>query len=151
RMIAAIPVVCMAPRTEWSGLAFGHYDRPEFPAGQYFAKINGTRTVQMFTIARLACIPFSLWGGWACYRWSRELFGYSSGCTALALWCFCPNILAWGATITPDVAAAACAVAAGWQFWRWLKAPDGKRTATATLTLGVALLVKSTCLLLLII
>ena len=98
----------------------------------------------LFTIARWACIPFSLLGGYICFRWARELYGDAAGLVALLLWCFCPNILAHGQLITADAAAAALGVAACYTFWRWLRQPTWWHTLLSGAVLGVAELAKTT-------
>ena len=90
-----------------------------------FITANGERSFWFFTWARWVCIPFSLLGGYVCYRWAKELYGEWSGLLALTLWCFEPNILANGQMITPDMGATAFGVTAAYVFWRWLKGRVG--------------------------
>ena len=54
-----------------------------------FLKANGPKSFWLVTLGRWACIPFSLLGGYVCFRWAYELYGSGSGLLALALWCFC--------------------------------------------------------------
>ncbi|UUO04984.1 glycosyltransferase family 39 protein [Blastopirellula sp. J2-11] len=148
RMIASLPLLISAPAEDWNGYSEGAYARPEFAVGRRFLDKNGERSFWHFTIARWAQISVSALGGWICYCWAKALFGTSSGLLALALWCFDPNLLAWGATITPDAGAATFGVAAGYAFWRWLKSPTWANVAIAGLALGLAELTKSTWILL---
>jgi hypothetical protein len=90
RMVASAPVVLLDPKSDWSRFWGGPYSRSEFSVGSEFARLNGLDTFWYYTLARWACIPFSLLGGWCCYRWARELYGDGSGIVALTLWCFCP-------------------------------------------------------------
>ncbi len=87
-------------------------------------------------------------GGYICYRWARELYGDWSGLLALTLWCFGPNILANGQMITPDMGATALGVTAAYVFWRWLKRPGWMLALAAGLALGLALLTKTTWIIL---
>jgi hypothetical protein len=148
-MVAALPVLAAQARVDWQHYQGG--SRPEFRVGYEFITINGERTWWLFTLARWACIPFSLLGGYVCFRWSTDLYGPVSGLVSLTLWCFCPNILAWGATINPDVGAAAVGVFACWLFAAWLKKPSWSGALGCALALGVALLIKSTWLILLVV
>jgi 4-amino-4-deoxy-L-arabinose transferase-like glycosyltransferase len=148
RMIAALPMLVVNPKVDWSAFTEAPYARPEFAIGSALANGNGFDIFWDFTLARWACIPFSLIGGYFCYRWGRELYGVRSGIVALVLWCFCPNILGNGALITPDVPAAALGVTACYFFWRWLKAPGWPAALVAGLTLGLAELTKSTWIIL---
>ena len=122
--------------------------RSEFAIGQNFITANGERSFWLFTWARWACIPFSLLGGYVCFRWARELYGDWSGLLALTLWCFGPYILANGQMITPDMGATALGVTAAYAFWRWLKRPGGEAVLAAGLVLGLTLLTKTTWIIL---
>jgi len=57
-------------------------------------------------------------------------------------------VLGHGQLLTPDVGAAACGVAAGYLFWRWLCEPVWPRAFAAGLTLGLAELTKFTWIIL---
>jgi len=148
RLVAALPVLPANAMTDW-----GHYDssagtRSERSLRRDFVAANGPRIFLFHTLARLACIPFSLLGGYVCFRWARELYGQVAGIVALSLWCFSPNILAHGQMMTPDVGAAALGVAAAYLFWRWLKNPTRTSTLAAGLVLGLTLLTKMTWIIL---
>ena len=99
-------------------------------------------------LARWACIPFSLLGGYISFRWARELYGDLAGILALALWCFSPNILAHGSLITADAGGTALGIAAAYFFWRWLKKPTWSRALAAGVVLGLAELTKLTWIIL---
>src|SRR5579863_1195605 len=144
RMICTVPLLVMNPKTEWIRFSDGPYGRPEFVLGLPFFNANGADSFWYFTICRWAQIPVSIFGGWICYRWARDLFGQSSGLVALVLWSFCPNILAWGATVTPDLGSATFGVAAGYAFWRWLQSPTWWNALVAGFSLGLVELTKST-------
>ena len=144
RIVAAAPVIAAGAVTDWRNYYNGAAARPEFALGEDFVAANGQRSFWLFTLARWACIPFSLLGGYICFRWSRELYGNGAGLLSLALWCFSPNILGHGALITPDVGATALGLAACYTFWRWLKSPTWGHTLLSGLVLGLAELCKTT-------
>jgi hypothetical protein len=148
RTIAALPVLLARPKTDWNAINNDPRARSEFQVGQDFVKANGARSFWLFALARWACIPFSLIGGYVCYRWASELYGGRSGLLALGLWCVCPNILANGAMITPDLAASALGVAACFIFYRWLMQPTWKAAVLAGVLLGAAELTKTTWIIL---
>jgi hypothetical protein len=85
RLVAAVPMLLVNPKTDWSGFSEAPYARPEFNIGATFANANGFDVFWYFTLCRWGCIPFSLIGGYYCYRWARELYGAASGLVALAL------------------------------------------------------------------
>ncbi len=105
---------------------------------------NGSRSLRFFTVARWACIPFSILGGYVCFRWASELYGPSAGFLASILWCFCPYILGHASLFTPDAHAAAMGVAAYYLFWRWLARPSLAEAVLAGVVLGLAELTKFT-------
>jgi hypothetical protein len=75
--VAAIPVMIAGYKDDWSGFHDSPGARPEFKMGEDFIKANGERSIWLFTIARWACIPFSLVGAVFCFLWSRELWGHN--------------------------------------------------------------------------
>jgi len=148
RMWAAVPLLIDRPQTDWTNFSDTPFSRAEFSVGRVFNDANGLQAFWYFSLARWTLIPVSLLGAWVCYRWSSELFDYNTGIVAVTLWCFCPNLLTWGASITPDMGSAAFGVLASWRFWRWLKQPSWKNAAIAGFTLGIAELTKTTWIIL---
>ena len=144
RAIAAIPVVLAGAEVDFTGYPTEPGERPEWDIGRRFLDENGPRAFWYFTIARWACIPFSLIGGVFCYRWGRELYGTASGIVALVLWCSSPFVLGHASMITPDIPAAALGLASAYFFWRWLGSPGWARALAAGGALGLAELTKST-------
>ena len=144
RMIAAIPAVVAGAETAWSKLVDVPGGRPEFVLGEDFIRVNGMHSFFYFTAARCACIPFSLLGGYLCYRWASQLYGSLEGVFALVLWCFCPSIVAHGQLVTPDIPATSLGLAASYAFWRWLRQPTWFGATVSGLVLGLAELAKLT-------
>jgi len=124
RSVAALPVLVAGPRTDWSGYSGAPGARSEFVIHRDFIALNAQSLCWYHTLARWACIPFSLLGAWICRWWARDLYGPAAGDLAMVLWCFCPNVLANAQLITPDAGATALGAAAAYCFWRWLRAPS---------------------------
>ena len=93
-------------------------------------------------------IPLSLAGAVTAFRWARESFGETSAWIALVLWTFDPNILGNGALVAPDLGGSSMGLVAGYLLWRWLGQPNWSRAFFAGGGLGLALLSKSTLLIL---
>ncbi|HJT75786.1 MAG TPA: glycosyltransferase family 39 protein [Gemmataceae bacterium] len=148
RLVAALPVWVSRPRTSYWCVDAAPYNRSEFAVAQDFVRLNGPRSLWLYRLGRLACVPFSLLGAWTCFAWGRLLYGRPAGLLALTLWCFDPLVLGHGHLITCDVAGAATALASGYTFWLWLQKPGGLRALVAGLSLGLAELTKTTNLLL---
>ena len=149
RMVAVLPVLRDIPDIDWSWQSTLPSARPEFGIGRELIRRHQERSLGWFTVARWFCIPFSLLGAYVCYRWATDLYGVYSGILALVLWCFSPNILAYGQMITPDMGAASIGVAACYLFWRWSHSPTWPDALTAGLVLGLAELTKLTWIILL--
>jgi len=148
RMVAALPAIASGAKTDWSNYSEGVGARPDFTVMDDFVHANGERVFWLVTLARWALVPIVLLGGYVCYRWARELYGDAAGIMPLALWCFCPNVLAYGQIINADAWATALGVAAGYCFWKWLKDPAWDRALVAGIVLGLAELTKTTWLVL---
>lgn len=148
RLVAALPVVLAEPATDWRSFYVGAGSRPEFELGRDFVAANGDRAFRYMTLARWACIPLSLLGGYICYRWAGTLYGERAAILALTLWTISPNILAHGQLITCDAAATSLGLAACYTFWLWLKRPTWRHTLISGFVLGFAELAKTTLLVL---
>ncbi len=144
RMVAAVPVLLSNPELEWHGYFSDPFERPAFLIGREFIEINGLRSFELFTWARLACLPFTLLGGYFCYRWAYALYGEAAGVLACGAWCFAPNILAHAQLMTPDLGATAVGLAACYAFRSWLNAPSWGRSLLVGGALGLTLLTKFT-------
>jgi len=148
RLVAAIPALCAEPKVDWRRYDAGVGIRSECAVFEDFMRRNGDAVFAYITLARWACIPFSLLGAGVCCLWARQLYGPAAGVAALVLWCFDPNVLAHAGLITPDIGGAAFACAAAYAFWRWLKAPSWRAALLAGLAMGFAESAKTTCLVL---
>lgn len=93
-------------------------------------------------------IPLSLAGAVTAFRWARESFGETSDWIVLVLWTFDPNILGNGELVAPDLGGSSMGLVAGYLLWRWLGQPNWSRAFFAGGGLGLALLSKSTLLIL---
>jgi len=146
RMVAVVPLLLYGVQTDWRNYGMDPFSREEIPIGIRFANANGKGVFWEFTVARWACIPFSLLGAWICCRWAAELWHPASGVLACALWCFSPSILGNGALVMPDVPAAAVGLTATYLFWRWLQMPTWLGAFLTGSALGLAELCKTTLL-----
>lgn len=149
RLVAAAPVYLSPHEVDWGSYRVGPGVRAEHAVGRDFIIANGRRSFWLFTLARWACIPFSIIGAWVCYRWSRQIWGGRSAMAALAIWCFCPNILAHGSMMTPDVGVTALGVAAAYAYWKWSCQPGWWQAVVAGAVLGFSVLAKTNTVVLL--
>jgi len=63
KLVAALPVLAVGCKTDWSSFSSGPGARPEVSLGESFVHANGERSLWLITLPRWACIPFSLLGG----------------------------------------------------------------------------------------
>ena len=118
RCVGTLPVYLLGEQIDLSGYPEGAARRAEFDIGRRWIREQPDRFQWSFTIARWACIPFSLLGACVCYRWGKDLYGATAGWTALLLWCFSPTVLGHASLLTPDAPAASMGAAACYAFWR---------------------------------
>lgn len=150
KLVAAIPVLGAGPVTApvYQMPSWTSPDPSPATFAQTFAFHNRERYFELFRLARMVMPLFSVIGGLVVYLWSRELYGWGGGLLSLALWVFCPNILAHGRLITADVGSTAIGAAATYAFWRSLKQPSKGRILLAGVLLGLAQLTKFSMILL---
>jgi hypothetical protein len=70
-------------------------------------------------LGRWANLGLALGLGLLVFAWGREAYGERAGVAALALFAFCPNLLAHGQLVTTDLAVTLAMFGAAWAFWRW--------------------------------
>jgi hypothetical protein len=151
RAVASLPVLAVGCEIDWERFLEAPGARPEQELGDAFVSANSERILWLLTIARWACIPFSVLGGLFCFLWARNLYGgVGAGTLALVLWCFDPSVLGHGELITNDVAAASLGLGAGYFFWRWLQSLTWTLASLAGVLLGLAIIAKMTWLILLV-
>ena len=98
---------------------------------------------------RFTLLPFAVALGLIVFRWSQKLYGDAGGLVSLVFFCFCPNLLAHAALITPDLTLSCFAVLTAWRLWSLAKNPGSRNLLYAGVALGLMLLSKHTALLLL--
>jgi hypothetical protein len=145
RMLCGLPVILCDPEYDWGCYSSRPQDRSEWAMGRAFIAANSPGKIRWcFAAARWSLIPLLLLGGWFGYRLSREMYGEPAAFVFLILWCSSPLVLAWGATICPDVVAAALGIVAVYAFRQWLREPSWARAAIAGVCLGLLPLTKLT-------
>jgi hypothetical protein len=145
RIVTALPIAMCDPKQDWRSYSSRPQDRSEWGLGRAFIVANSPEKIRWcFALARWSLIPLVLLGGYFGYRLAREMFGVQAGFVFLALWCFSPLLVAWGATICPDVIAGGLGLVAIYTFRRWLHQPDWTRAAISGVCLGLLPLTKLT-------
>lgn len=98
------------------------------------------------TLARIAMLPFFLFGVWIVFYWARKEFGIAAG--ILAAFCFTtlPAILTFSGLAYTDLPAAVMQFALIVAFTLWLEAPDLRSALRLGVAAGLAFLMKFTIL-----
>jgi hypothetical protein len=144
KLIAALPVLAARPVTQPIYATNYWNDEPPNKAAiaHLFAQWNAARYFELFARARVLMPVFSIVGALVVFAWSSRLYGAGGGLLSLALWVFCPNVLAHCRLITTDVGATALGVLATFVFWLYLKRPSWWGATGAGICLGMAQLAK---------
>jgi hypothetical protein len=111
-----------------------------FAMGYHFFYDVGNDLDAMLLTSRAAMALLGGALGLVVYAWSRRLFGSAAGIVSLALYVFCPALLANGPLIASDVAVTLFFMASVWALWEFLHAVTPRSVAVAALaTAGLCL------------
>jgi hypothetical protein len=126
----------------WSNLGFyGEYYRFFYSMG------NDPTTMLLQARAMVSLLGATL--GALIFFWSRELFGMAGAFISLLLFVFCPNMLAHGALVTTDMAAALGFFAATFCFWKLSHIVSWRTLTFSILALCCLVLAKMSAILIL--
>lgn len=89
--------------------------------------------------ARLMIVLLATMLGLLAFLWSRRIFGFEGGIVTLALFAFCPNLIAHGSLVTTDLGGVACTVGFLVVASRFLERQTLGLAAVAGAALGCAL------------
>lgn len=118
--------------------------RPEFEVGFNALVLENLSLKKHFIAPRLACLALTVFGILVLSNWVKAAMGKTSALIVCALWCFCPNILAFGQTIVPDVGAASFGIFSCYAGWRYLHYPSRRAAYVLGVSIGLSLLAKLT-------
>lgn len=114
---------------------------------QFIFKSGNNPDLIMFW-ARIPMILLTILFCWFIYFWSKKLFGPKFALIPLIFAVFSPTILAHGRLVTTDIAASFGFLFATYFWIQFLKSPTKKNIFIAGITLGLALLLKFSLILL---
>lgn len=116
--------------------------------GLAFMDANASTYQAIFVRSRGVVIAISALLGWLLAHWAGCLYGPAASLVALLLFAFSPSFLAHGHLVTVDVAGSLGFALALFALWRLVAAPAAWRSVTAGGTLGLAILLKLSSLIL---
>jgi 4-amino-4-deoxy-L-arabinose transferase-like glycosyltransferase len=152
KMIAALPLLSLDLRVPPNQQRF--FKMESYFDGRELLYRNGPANGGHYSAntlifrARLFASIFSLIAALLVFLGTTEMFSLTAGLIALILFCFEPNLVAHGAFVTTDMAAACTIFATVYAFWRWLKRPTPGRLVVTGLVAGIALAAKHSTILL---
>ncbi|MFI9766255.1 phospholipid carrier-dependent glycosyltransferase [Streptomyces sp. NPDC052415] len=130
-------------------LADPHYDAAfegdQGEVGRHLLYESGNDPWRLMLFARLPVIVLTLLFGVVVFAFARELAGPVAALTALALYCFSPDLIAHGSLATLDVPAAGFLLTSAWLLWRARLRPR-RCLPLAGAALGAALATKMSAL-----
>lgn len=117
--------------------------------GRTLLASEANRGDRLLLRSRLVSMLQALLLGVFVYLYAKDLYGWGGGALALLLFAFCPNVLAHGSLITPDITVTVFFFIAVYALRRAVVAGRPLTYALAGVALGLALLSKFTAVLLL--
>lgn len=96
----------------------------------------------MIAQGRAAIAVLAVLLGVLVWHWSRRIFGPVGGLISLLLYALNPGILANGALMTSDIAAALCLLVSLFSFWTMLRSPALATVAVSAIAMGVLFVAK---------
>jgi 4-amino-4-deoxy-L-arabinose transferase-like glycosyltransferase len=118
-----------------------------YAMGYHFFYGVGNDVQAMLLRARAAMAVLGAALGLVVYGWSRRLFGSGGGIVSVALFAFCPTLLAIGPLVTSDTPVALFFAASAWAVWELLQAVSARTVVVASLALAGICLAKPSALL----
>jgi len=116
--------------------------------GNHFLFHSGNNADKVIFFARLPMILLLLLLGWLIFHWAKKLGGNFAGLLSLFIFSFSPTFIAHGRLVTTDVGAALGTIIATYFYLNFLKSPKKSNILLAGISLGIALLLKFSCVIL---
>lgn len=109
---------------------------------------SGNNAILITHLVKIPMLSFFVIAGIFVFLWTKKRYGSKAALLALALYAFCPTVLAHARFVTTDVPALFGIIVSSYCFIAYLKDPTVKRFWFAVLALGLALLCKFSTVLL---
>lgn len=111
--------------------------------GEEFLFASGHDPVEVLAAGRLMITLLGLVLGIFVFAWAYRVFGDTAALGALALFVFCPPIIANASIVTTDLTTTLWFTIAVVAYWRLLETPSNRRGIFAGVALGALLLAKA--------
>jgi hypothetical protein len=145
RLLSAIPLYFLGTKAPLDDDSWVKGNSPAF-AREFFYQ-PGFSQERIIFWARLPILLLGALFGYFVFVWAHELFGNVGGVAALALYAFCPNILAHSSLATSDISVAFFFYLTLWRYWKYLKKQTRKNLVLTGVMAGLAFLSKFSAIL----
>jgi len=146
--LSAIPLLFLNLNFPEKSIYWNQMVNSSFEFGREFLYFANKNADQILLFSRLMMILFSLAFGVFLFFVAKKIGGKLFGLATLTLYAFSPEFLAHGRLVTTDVGATATIFIAFYFFLEFLKNPTLKKAIMSGLTLGIALLIKASAIVL---
>jgi hypothetical protein len=132
----------------WGGYTFPTLDQPAWRAANVWEMANqflyqlGNDAGALLLGGRAMIALFGVGLGLVVYLWARRLFGEAAGLLSLALYAFCPAMLAHGARATADLTVTLFFTLSVWCLWGVMHRASPARALGSALVMAALLLSK---------
>lgn len=144
RLIAAFPAWLAGGGFDYVHPIVNWEVRSEWRLAEDFFQEHGLNSLFYFWIGREVLLFFPLFGTYLIHSIARRYLGVAGARIAICLWVFSPLVLAFGSLLVPDIPATVLGLWAVDRFVRWLKEASTRNISMAAVATGLAMLSKST-------
>jgi len=149
KLLGGLPLLFLSPEVRWTHKSWAGATPDEWDFGARFLYAWGNDADRLLFWGRLPIVLLGVLMGVYVFRWSAERFGPRAGVFALALYAFCPNVIAHARFVTMDVPVSAFLTMTFYYLWRYRREGTRRPLLLAALSLGLALASKFSAVLLL--
>jgi hypothetical protein len=114
--------------------------------GYQFLFESGNQPENLLLPARFMIVLLGVAAGLLVFCCSREIFGPVGGLLSLALFAFCPHMLAYGGLVSTEMALCLALLGSTWSIWRLLHRVTWGRLFASLFFLALLFLAKATAL-----
>ena len=140
--LAAIPLLFFDLNFPLEHPSWTKATNDQWGVGRLFLYFSGNDADQILFWARLPMIFILVALGLFLFYWTKKIAGVWAGIFALILFVFSPTFLAHGRLVTTDVAATLGFLVSIYFYLRFLRFPSWQNTLFVGVSLGIALLLK---------
>lgn len=148
RLVSTLPAMPWV-KLDLSQMPKDQWARSEFTVGSDMVAANRDQLQFIFAVMRASNAVFAVLGAWFLFFWGTRIFGVTAGWFAMFLWMLDPNVIAWAASIMPDVPAATMGLIAVYGIHRSLTQETMRTVLADGIFVGLAMLTKLTWIVLL--